>query len=778
MKAFYASSLTALSMALAMPAAAQTAEAPAATPAEQPEAGNDDAIQVGEVIVTAQRRTTDLQDTSAAITAIGGAQLEKDRVLSFEDVAGRVTSMSFTALSPLDQEFNIRGITNTRLDSPTADQSIGIFFDDVYVGRSGLFNFDLFDIDRVEVVRGPQGVLLGRNVVGGALSIYSATPKSTYGGHLTASYGNYNEKLVHGHVTGPISESVNGRFAFQVRQRDGFARDVAHNVDLDNVDSVQMRGSLQWRPEGGNDMARLTMDYTKDKSNGFHTLMVDGPAAGSGPWSTARTLVGVARGKPLGVRESIPDWNTYSGDVAPTPQELDRRAFGATLQMEHEFEGFATLTSITGYRDGKAYSQYDQTGIGPSNQYGVAVPLLFRSPVRETEKIKQYTQEIRLVSPEATEQGFDWIVGAYAQRDKVQKFDTISFEIANPNIPTLSGESAWVNRGKNLSYAFFGQVGYRFSPQFRIVGGLRYSHDQKSGVVTGRSVETGDRFRPNDPVASSPLSSIYPKGGGYTTAYGNTWKEVTPQITGEFKATKDMMFYATYSTGYKGGGFEDDPANPAAARSSYDPETVDNFEIGAKLDLFNRRARLNISAFSMRYKNLQVTQTSQICLCNITDNAADAKIKGVEIESTVAVARGFNVYGGLTLLDTKYIEFTDSVGNVNDGKFLQRTPKYQWNLGADFTTDLGSWRNGFSANINYNKQGKLSWNPEAIANEDPYGLLSGRISIKPTDNLTISAWGRNLTNKLYRVNVIAFFGDEASRLGAPRTYGLELGVKF
>ena len=553
MKAFYASSLTALSIALAMPAAAQTtdAAAPAPAPAEQ---ADDNAVQVGEVIVTAQRRTTDLQDTSAAITAIGGAQLEKDRVLSFEDVAGRVTSMSFTALSPLDQEFNIRGITNTRLDSPTADQSIGIFFDDVYVGRSGLFNFDLYDIDRVEVVRGPQGVLLGRNVVGGALSIYSATPKSVYGGHLTASYGNYNEKLVNGHVTGPISDSVSGRFAFQVRQRDGFARDVAHNVDLDNVDSVQMRGSLQWRPEGGNDMARLTMDYTKDKSNGFHTLMVDGPLAGSGPWSTARNLVGIARGKPLGIRESIPDWNTYKGDVAPTPQELDRRAFGVTLQMEHEFEGFATLTSITGYRDGKAYSQYDQTGIGPSNAFGVAVPLLFRSPVRETEKIKQYTQEIRLVSPEQTEQGFDWIVGAYAQRDKVQKFDTISFEIANPNIPTLSGESAWVNRGKNLSYAFFGQVGYRFSPQFRVVGGLRYSHDQKSGVVSGLSVETGDRFRPNDPVASSPLSSIYPEGGGYTTGYGNTWSQVTPQITGEFKATKDILFYATYSTGYKGGG--------------------------------------------------------------------------------------------------------------------------------------------------------------------------------------------------------------------------------
>ena len=168
----WASKCSTLALVAAM-AAASPAQAQDAT-SDESAASQSNENQLTTIVVTAQRREASVQDTSAAISAFSGDALEENRTLSFEDLAGQATSLSFTALSPLDQEFNIRGITNTRLDSPSADQSVGIFVDDVYVGRSGLFNFDLFDVDRVEVVRGPQGVLLGKNVVGGAISIYSA----------------------------------------------------------------------------------------------------------------------------------------------------------------------------------------------------------------------------------------------------------------------------------------------------------------------------------------------------------------------------------------------------------------------------------------------------------------------------------------------------------------------------------------------------------------------------------------------------------------------------
>ena len=743
---------------------------------EEAEASGRNQLDI--IVVTAQRRATDVQDTSAAISAFSGAELEEERILSFEDLAGSATSLSFTALSPLDQEFNIRGITNTRLDSPSADQSIGIFVDDVYVGRSGLFNFDLYDIGRVEVIRGPQGVLLGRNVVGGAISIYAAEPEFETGGRFGISLGNYDELLINGHVTGGLTDSLAARLSYQVRQRDGFNQDVLHNVDLDNVDSIQLRAQLLFEPQDSDFKARLAFDYTNDESNGFHSVAIDGPGPGQGGWSIARQRVGTARGRSLDIRESLPEWPRYKGDASESPQGLEREAWGLNLKLENEFD-FATLSTITGYRKGDAFNLYDQTGIGPDNGFGVIVasPPAFSFPVNETESIKQFSQEIRLVSA-PVDIGFDWIVGGYYQKDKVEKFDKFWAEVPVP-IPTLNGESHWDNEAENESYAIFGQLGYRFSEQFRIVAGVRYSHDKKSGTVTGIAVEGGDQFNPNDQVALTPLSGTFVEGDSFTTAYSNSWSEVTPQVTAEFQPNDDILIYATFATGYKGGGFEDDPANPAAARASYDPETVNSYEIGGKFEFFNRRARLNLAAFYMKYKNLQVTQTNQDCLCNITDNAADANIKGIEAELQAVLFDGFSVSGGFTYLDTEYVEFIDSLGRDTSGNFLQRTPEYQWNVSAEYETDIGNWVNGFKARVGYSRQGKLFWGPENQAFEPAYGTLDARVAITPNEgDLTVSLWGRNLTNKLYRTNVIPFFGDEVSRLGSPRTYGVAVGVKF
>ena len=765
-----ASVLAAATFALvaASPGLAQSATASGAA---------EETIGIADIIVTAQRREATVQDTAAAISAFGGDSLENARILSFEDLAGAATSLSFTALSPLDQEFNIRGITNTRLDSPSADQSIGIFVDDVYVGRSGLFNFDLYDIDRIEVVRGPQGVLLGRNVVGGAINVLTAQPQDQLGGSLSLSYGNYDEKLAKGHLTGQLAGALSGRVAFQYRKRDGFNHDILHDVDLDNIDSKQFRISLKLEPDEGDFVGRLVVDYTNDESNGFHSVALDGPGPGSGPWSAARARIGVIRGKPLGIRESLPEFPQYKGDVAPSPQRLEREAYGISLRLDKGIGELGTLSSITGVRHGEAFNLYDQTGIGPFNGFGVISPTLFHFPVNETEEITTFSQELRIVSPERPDGGLEYIIGAYFQHDDVSKFDKFFAEVPAP-IPTLSGESHWDNSANNDNVAVFGQLAYRFSEMFKITAGVRYSKDTKKGFVTGRAIEGGDRFNPNDQVALTPLASTFREGQSYATPYKDSWSEITPQATVEFTPNDDLLFYATYSTGYKGGGFEDDPANAVAAQSSYDPESVDNYEVGAKIDFFDRRARINVAAFKMRYKNLQVTQTSAACLCNITDNAADAKIKGIEVEATVQPFRGLSLNAGATYLDTEYVKFIDTLRNDNSGNFLQRTPKYQWNVGADFVAPLFGNNRGFQANVNYNRQGKLFWAPDNLQTEKPYGTLGARVSVSPTPNLTLSAWGRNLTNEIYRTNIIAFFGDEVSRLGAPRQYGGEISFKF
>ncbi|MEE2692559.1 MAG: TonB-dependent receptor [Pseudomonadota bacterium] len=761
--------LTASTFALAASALA----APAAS-AQQIAANNP---QLDEITVTSQRREVGVQDTSAAVTALSGESLEKDRVLSFEDVASRATSLSFTALSPLDQEFNIRGITNTRLDSPSADQSVGIFVDEVYIGRSGLFNFDMFDIERVEVIRGPQGVLLGRNVVGGAISIITAEPDDEFGGNISASYGNYEDWSVRGHITGPITPELLGRFSFYKRKHAGYAQDILHGRDLEDLDSIQFRGQLLWQPENTDFSARLIVDYTNDDSNGFLSVAIDGPGAGQGPWSAARDAIGVLRGEPLSLREGLPEHPRYKGEAEDTPQQLEREAWGVTLHLNKGVGGFATLQSRTGYRTADGFNVYDQTGMGPNNGYGVLTPTLFRFPVNEREEIDQFTQEVRLVS-DLGDSRFDWIVGAYFQRDSVNKVDRFWAEVPAA-IPTLSGESQWNNEADNTSYAGFAQIGFKPIDMVRLVGGVRYSHDKKEGTVTGLAVETGDAFHPADPVALTPLAATFLEGESFTTDYSDTWSEVTPQGTIEFTPAENAFFYFTYAKGYKGGGFEDDPANAAAAAASYDPETARNLELGAKLDFFDRRARLNIALFDIRYQDLQVTQTDDGCLCNITDNAADAKIRGVEVEAQLAATDNLTFWGGVTYLDTEYIEFIDSTGLDASGNFLQRTPKYQFNIGAEWAGDLGPWENALLARVNYNRQGMMFWAPDNAQTEDPFGLLDARVAITPPGSrVTLSAYGRNLLDTVHRTNIIAFFGDEVSRLAPPRTYGVELSFDF
>lgn len=764
---------TALALVLSMIA---TSAAVAQDTGGEEEENDDLALDV--INVSAQRRDVSLQDSSVAVSAVSGETIEKDRILSFEDLASQVTSLSFTALSPLDQEFNIRGITNTRLDSPSADQSVGIFLDEVYVGRSGLFNADFYDIERVEVIRGPQGVLLGRNVVGGALSIYTNKPEFTPGGALSVSLGNFDEVLARGHLTGPITDKLAGRISFQSRTREGFNRDILHDRDLDDIESIQARAQLLFRDDDKDLSARLVWDYMDDESNGFHSVAIDGPDPNTqGPWSAAREAVGEALGRPLDIRESLPEHPTYAGDVTPTAQVLRREAWGLVFDLEKGIADTAKFESITGYRTGQAFNVYDQTGIGPDNGF-VLTPTLFSFPVNEREEISQFTQEVRLVS-DLTESRFDWILGAYYQKDDVEKFDQFWAEVPLTILSTLSGESQWDNSAETVSYAFFGQLGVQFTDMFRVVAGVRYTRDDKSGTVTGTNVEGGDQFNPDDQIALTPLSPTFLEGESFTVSYGQDWEEVTPQITAEFSPTENMFFYATWSRGYKGGGFEDDPANPAAAQAGYDPETVENIELGAKLDFFDRRARLNVAAFMMDYQDLQVTQTDDGCLCNITDNAADAEIRGVEAEFTFAATDRLLLWAGGTVLDTEYIDFIDSTGLDASGNRLQRTPENQFNVGAELTLDVGDWRDALSVRANYNRQGEMFWAPDNAQTEDAYGLLNGRITLTPPNtDWRVSLWGRNLTDELYRTNIIAFFGDEVSRLGAPRTFGVELATSF
>jgi iron complex outermembrane receptor protein len=752
-------------------------------------AQEEDAVgPLEEVMVTAQRREENLQTTPVSVTAITSQTIENQRIFTMFDLANSTPSFSLTANTPLDLEMNIRGVTNTRLDSPTADPSIGMFVDDVYIGRTGGMNVDFYDIERIEIIRGPQGVLLGKNVVGGALSVYSKRPEFDSSSEALVSLGNYSSVLVNGYLTGALSENVAGRFSFQSRTHDGYGHDLLSDRQLDNLNSRQFRGQLLYQPDDSNFTARLIIDYNKDKSNGI-TVIAESDGLSGGfrprPWSELRNFLGLTD-----IREAVPERSQYAGDDFFHTQHLEREGWGLMLNMEWGFEG-STLTSITGYRDAQTSQLYDQTGGGPDvfDVYNVdplgqlfefadffafnptAATFLFSEPVREDADIKQFSQELRLTSD--NDSNFDWIIGAYYKKDDIDKLDRFFGESITGALPTLSGESHWDNRGKMDSLAGFAQIGWRFSDAWKITVGGRYTKDNKDGVIEGIQVATGDRFNPDDTAPLTPLQRPF------LTDYGDSWSEFTPQAIIEFQPSEQWYWYGSISTGFKGGGYEDTPANEIAAQIPFDPETVTNYEMGFKSTLADGRVRFNATVFYMDYKDLQVQQTNQDCLCNITDNASNAEITGLEVELQWAAANGLIIFASGSMLDHEYKDFVENSGVDSSGNKLQRTPDNQFSIGLDWTFGSGSLADALNFSANYYWQDTLYWQPANENKEDSYDLINARLSYQPTGKpWMLSTWIKNVSDKDYRTNIIPFFGEEVGQYGPPRTYGVDFKIGF
>jgi iron complex outermembrane receptor protein len=809
-----------------------------------------------EIVVTAQRRETSLQTTPIAISAYSGSNLADAKVFNAQDLANAVPSFSLTAGSPLDQELNIRGITNTRLDSPTSDPSVGTFVDGVYIGRTGDYNFDFYDLERVEVIRGPQGVLLGKNVVGGALSIITMSPSQQESSEITVGLGNYSSKLFTGHVNGGITDTLSGRLSFQYRTHDGYAEDVLHHRDVENLDSTQMRGQLLWEPGDGWKI-RGIVDYTDDRNNGINVVAVaggikncettylGGPKGNcTRPWSLVREYLGMTD-----PRQNMAQSVQFK-DHSRIQQYMERVGHGATLDIQKVWSG-VTFNSLTGYRNTDSGQLYDQTGIGPEalnwnvaqwqnfynwtdTKYGPtgapcpAFPstpscwartynngrFLFAQPVNEVVSADSFSQEFRLASN--GDGRFDWLIGAYYQHDNVDKNDRFIgenflgtiFPGGNNPLSTLSGQNNWYNKGEMTNYAGFGQLGFKFTDTLKLSAGLRYTSDKKEGNVKGVVVATGDRFSPNDPranvtiesicrrpdgtpvktatggygvaVCAAPNRWIYSAGEGFQANYSHSWSEVTPQATLDWKITPDFYTYLTYSEGFKGGGYDDTPANIPQATTPFNPEKAKNYELGFKSTMWDRRVRLNADIFYMDYTDLQVTQTNASCLCNITDNAASAEIKGVEGEFEFLPIDSLRISIAGSYVDATYKDFLESaivpstgLQLDSSGNRLQRTPETQLSGGIDWKLGMADF------NVNYTWQSDMFWATDNIAKEPAYGLLDARVGFGPEDkSWQLAVWGKNLTDELYRTNIIPFFGEEVSQFGPPRTYGLDVTLRF
>lgn len=693
---------------------------------------------IADIIVTAEKRSGALQRVPLAVTAFGAAQLERVGAQDLSALAGSIPNFNFGHYNG-NAQISIRGLGYDSVN-PGAEGRVAVHLDGVYLSRPSAATAAFYDIERIEVLRGPQGSLYGRNATAGSVNFITRDPTQALSGFIRQTIGNYNNFISEGAIGGGLGENIAVRVAGRAEFRDGFGKNVVTGHDIDEVDSRSIRAKVLLTPTS-NFKLLLAADYHHENdTNG--TLLLLQPY--SGP--VTATLLGEAA--LAGTR------NTSSIFDPANKRNYWGLASTATLDL-----GAFTLKSITGYRD----SRYDTSGS-------------FDGATGRTANYDQF-EDSRTLSEELqlsySSDKVNWLLGAYYFDEKINLATTIPFrsDLFGITPPVLL--QAYQAGGKlhTKAAAIFGQLTYKFTDQLSLTLGERIGWEKKSKD----DYVQFDLARPYSPT--NPV--IAPHDIDSTHDYYHS-----PRISLNYQATRSTLIYATYSQGYKSGGFD-----VGSLGDAYSPEKLTDYEAGIKSQWLNNRLRTNISGFYYDYKDLQLAVNRNFILA--IENAASAKIYGIEAEIAVLPVDGLelNFTGGYMKSKYQGYQTVDdarpTLGTLDlSGNRLLQAPKLNTETTAGYSFDVaglgkaslyGSWKHKgkiyFSAfNVDPDSQKKVNLFDASFSIEDFAGRWSAR------------AFVRNITDKLVRSNSVTvsnFLGPPT--LGSylpPRQYGLTLGYNF
>lgn len=708
---------------------------------------------IEEVIVTAQRRAESMQDIPIAISAYGAEELEKTGVVSIEHIALRTPGAYFSSFGALRPQLYIRGI-GTRSFDPGSESSVGVFVDEVYLGRaSGSFG-SLKDIERIEVLRGPQGTLYGRNTIGGAINVISKGPTETFEGIIEAGISNYDGYELFGAASGPVRKQgdIKFRAALWKTERDGYVRNLATGTDFQGVENTGARLSL-------------TIDVTNALSINLKSELVhDGDKAGFGGINQGTS------GNPNAVFFAHPD--AIPGLVAPKSMNagalnkdplLDRDAATFVGRVDYDTES-VTVSSITSLRNVDAFDSRDLDGssLDTVSQEG-------------NEDSTQFTQEFRLSSNPSGRLSFggdvDWILGAFYYQDDSDRED--KFILGADSAVGATTDSV-LAKFDAKSYALFGQLTLHLTERLDITLGGRYTKDRKSTDHTGVTLDTL-------PLVSS----------NYETSNSADFSSFDPRLVVSYQVEDDISLYASYSTGFKSGGFQFSPFNLAAANVLFDPEEIATYELGFKSEWLDHRLRVNGAAYVYDYKDLQVSRIIDTPSGpqTLISNAAGSEISGFDIDILARPVEAFEFSLSYGYLDATYdnYEFTLDPDNPLsfDGTRMVRAPEHTINIGAEWfipvDTNMVSLRADYAIiSEAYHEPGEGSaefGSGIPLTAEDEYRLLNIRATYEVGD-YKISAYVNNALDEEYRRSVNALGSVIVGFSAQPRVYGIKVSYQF
>ncbi len=719
-----AGALSALALLFAQQASAQEASAPADAAESE---GTD-------IVVTANRRAERLQDVPMAVNVLSNETLRTASIADSQFLATLVPGLSITQIN--SSQYYLRGVgfAGTAVN---AEQSVASYIDGVFVFTT-IGSVSLANLERVEVLRGPQGTLFGRNTTGGIIQAVTRDPLAKPSLEASLGYGNY--KTLSGtfygnaHVTENLGISLSGDFR---NQGNGFGRNTTTGRDSFKRSDTEVRVKVAYEPS---EDTRVTgfFQYRNVKGSGINYIPLKGTRGVDG-------VDGAAYGR--------------FGNRANSDNDLKTDSYLGYIRLEQGLGDFATLTSISSYQEVQPFAKFDSDAT-PLNVFAATQDLFFHN----------VSQEFQLSSK--AEGPFTWIVGAYYY-NALAGFSPMVLTGTGGGGPT--GQTRFIRRQRTESLAGFGQLTYKLTEATKLTAGMRYTDESQK---LPRDLVTLVGPDPNPvrlPFPSVPAATL--------DSSGWTWR-----VALDHQFSDDFMGYVSWNRGLKSGGFT---LTTAADVPPYRPEKLDSYEAGLKMEFLNGRVRINPALFVYKFKNIQVNSFNGF-LTALT-NAASATIKGLDLDAAVKVSGGLQLTATFEYLDSQYDEFPTSIGfvpvaapgggarqvnNVNaKGNRLPYAPKTSGSFGASYTVPVaggellldGSFRfvgNQFSSSSNFFKV-------------PSYSLVSAGVSWTTSDErFSIRVWGDNIFDKDYAFQIFDSGLGIFRNPGAPRTYGVTLSTKL
>ncbi|MES2987905.1 MAG: TonB-dependent receptor [Pseudomonadota bacterium] len=811
-------------LVFAQVAVAQTAQSqspnqanpPAEQSAEPAPAASQDYDPTSDIVVTAQKREQSVQSVPIAITAIGSEALLERQIVDVAGLANISPSTTFTAGSPFSGSTAvlaayIRGIGSNEF-AINLDPGVGIYLDGVYLARTIGANVDLPDVERVEILKGPQGTLFGRNTIGGAVSVVTRDPGDKFAIRGEATTGRFNRLDAQASIDIPITESMSSLITFAVKNRDGFQKRVpfpsatAYVTESPSAiyagqasggpdtqggeNSRTVRGKLRF-DDGGPFRATIAGDYLRvDQTALNNSLIAIVPTGLVGIYNfclgaTPAMITGAGlggfcgpRGTPLNPASQLPglgglnlgggtpylpfDNRFLSADIdknyATGANYSKIRSYSFTGTLEYDLSQSLKLKSITSYRDLNFAAGLDADGS--------PLPILELSyPIEQ----HQFSQELQ-ISGSALEDRLNYVVGGYYFTESSKQTD-IALVVSG----FITNVSPYRQETKNA--AVFGQIDWRITDLIGITVGGRYTNERKA-FSSGGSELNGFDYKV-DPSCTGPINASNPCfiTHGYPDAsnplgyyppgvFRKKFNNFSPKVGIDLHPADDVMIYGSYSQGYKTGGFVQRLSAPSSTAPSFGPEKATTYEIGLKSRIFDRRLQLNLSAFTTNYEAIQLNY--QVGVTPTIQNAGTARIKGVEVEANASLGGGLSFSSSVSYTDARFTSVLPGAtvapngyqAGVFVGSALPKTPEWKVNFSPRYELHLGNGGKLIQT-VDYTFQSR-TWNDTErtyLLSQPSTNTLGASLSYAaPNGQYRITVGGTNLLNERYVTNGLAQLG--------------------